>query len=253
MTDCPAHIGQWHGRYYTAWEVFDALFSTDIDRTVFSSTTSVIELPPAELYNKVTREVQEAAADTPKCAGFKLHPYCNKWDCCFATPKVATQARDFEHDARQRELLQELFAYANAHKMMVLIHTGLCEDARPSRFEGFFDSALDAWRLRQEGRSERLQKKAENVYEVLTRFDIKHITILDGITEIRNQELAQCHCLESIDIPSSVTAIGSFGLARSLPCPALCAKSNRKRFICAATPARKKAFCHVCSVFWAMF
>lgn len=72
---------------------------------------------------------------------------------------------------------------------------------------------VSQWRLRQEVRSERLQEKSENAYEVLTRFDIKHITIPDGITEIRNQELAQCHCLESIDIPSSVTAIGSFGLA----------------------------------------
>lgn len=163
MTDYHVHIGQWYDRYYTAEEVFDAMFLTDIEGAVFSSTTSEMHLPPAELYSKVTREVQDAVAlaereykgrvvlplfwyvpeytllgitaekataDTPKCAGFKLHPYGNKWD--------------FEYDAKQRELLEELFAYASEHKMMVLIHTGGKEEAAPSRFEEFFDSAPDA-------------------------------------------------------------------------------------------------------------
>lgn len=162
--DYHTHIGQWHEKYYSPQEVLDAVFKSEkVQSIVYSSTTSEVFLPPLELYEKVTKEIKEtyayrdanypqnyagplfwvvpeyidagitiekAFSDVSDYIGFKLHPYGNKWN--------------FENDKKQDDFLKDVFAYANKNRLMILIHTGGNDDARPSRFEKFFDFAPNA-------------------------------------------------------------------------------------------------------------
>lgn len=149
MTDTHIHIGQFKEIYYTAEEVFDAVFAnSSIDRLVFSSTTSCGE---GVLYNTVAVEIEaalklygaektaplfwfnpvyieqginiEQIMDDLPYHGFKLHPLINNWD--FENP---------EHF----KALRKTFDYAAQNKLLVLIHTGEGDVELPDRFQAFF-------------------------------------------------------------------------------------------------------------------
>jgi hypothetical protein len=149
MTDTHIHIGQFKEIYYSAEEVFDAVFAcASVDRLVFSSTTSCAEgvqygVVAAEIeaalkhygpektapllwfipaYIDQGINIEQAMGDLPY-QGFKLHPLSNNWD--FENP---------DHD----KALRTVFDYAAQNKMPVLIHTGEGEVQSPDRFQVFF-------------------------------------------------------------------------------------------------------------------
>jgi predicted TIM-barrel fold metal-dependent hydrolase len=149
MTDIHVHIGQFKEIYYTAEEVFDAVFAGgSIDRFVFSSTTSCVE---GVLYDTVVAEIEaalklygpektaplfwfnpayleqginiEQIMDDLPYQGFKLHPLINNWD--FENP---------DHI----KALRKAFDYAAQNELPVLIHTGEGDVHSPDRFQAFF-------------------------------------------------------------------------------------------------------------------
>lgn len=169
MTDWHVHTGQWHEIYYNPEAVVRALKSGGTDEFYFSSTSSEIfckesvmlddekvraAAPTArELYGAVKSEVQaalDAAREVGAKAhplywvvpevhfsgavsvagamaelpyeGFKLHPRGNRWDLS---------------DARTAALAEEVFSYAEAHGLFVLVHCGPDDFERPSLFEKY--------------------------------------------------------------------------------------------------------------------
>ena len=169
MTDWHVHTGQWHEIYYNPEAVVRALKSGGVDEFYFSSTTSEVfckesvmltneairaSAPTArELYEAVKGEVQAAldmatevgakahplywvipevhfalvvsvAESMSEIAykGFKIHPRGNRWDL---------------RDAKTAALAEEVFAYAEAHDLFVLIHCGHDDFEKPALFEKF--------------------------------------------------------------------------------------------------------------------
>jgi len=152
MTDIHIHIGQFKEIYYDAKEVFDAVFTggvtCNIDRLVFSSTTSCVE---GVSYSTVATEIEtalklyglektipllwfnpvyieqriniEQVMDDLPYHGFKLHPLINNWD--------------FENSDHIKAL-RKVFDYAAQNKLPVLIHTGEGDVHSPNRFQEFF-------------------------------------------------------------------------------------------------------------------
>lgn len=174
MADYHVHIGQFENVYYYADRVFRSLAATLTDEVWFSSTTSCLyckESPAAkanpsvaehaptarELYKAVLEEMEQAlyaAMDfgieahplywgvpdvhiaagvcvesamaqkdrngKPLYEGFKIHPRAQKWDLS---------------DGRTASLAQEVFSYADSHRLRIVIHCG--EDAmeNPRLFE----------------------------------------------------------------------------------------------------------------------
>ena len=170
MTDHHIHFGQWHEIYYNPENVITAVKECGTNEVWCSSTSSEIyckdsydirdndilrqNAPTArQLYEAVRSEmhaaietagqigvtihplywvipevhfanavnVAEAMSDLPY-EGFKLHPRGNHWDLS---------------DGRTAALADELFDYADNHKMMILIHCGIDDIERPTLFEPF--------------------------------------------------------------------------------------------------------------------
>jgi predicted TIM-barrel fold metal-dependent hydrolase len=149
LTDTHIHIGQFKEIYYSAEEVFNAVFAcAGIDCLVFSSTTSCAK---GIQYGTVAAEIEDAmkhygsektapllwfnpayidqginieqAMNDLPYQGFKLHPLINNWDF-----------ENSDHD----KTLHTLFDYAAQNKMPVLIHTGEGDVHSPDRFQAFF-------------------------------------------------------------------------------------------------------------------
>jgi predicted TIM-barrel fold metal-dependent hydrolase len=150
MTEHHINIGQWFERYYTAAEVFEAVFAAGIDRLYFSSTTSCInDIKYAAVEAEIAGALRlygpektkpllwfrpdyvrqgvtvESAMQALPYAGFKIHPRSNPWD--LRNPATV-------------ELVRQLFSYADEHQLPVLIHTGQDVFERPSKFAAFFGS-----------------------------------------------------------------------------------------------------------------
>jgi len=149
MLDSHVHIGQFREEYYGFERVFEAIFASEkITQIRYSSTSSCIF---DVKYDFVFKEIEtsqkeytdratplfwfvpdyinqgiriETAMNELNYGGFKLHPHGNVWD--------------FENDAKQTDILHEIFDYADKRKMPILIHTGESGTDRPSRFEDFF-------------------------------------------------------------------------------------------------------------------
>ena len=179
MLDAHVHIGQFHEEYYGFGEVFNTIFNSGIvDGIVYSSTSScirdvgygIIRNEIAEALKKYPASIAtplfwvvpdyinqgitvEAAMSELDYGGFKLHPYGNGWD--------------FENDARQCEILHEVFDYADKRQMRILIHTGESGVDIPSRFERFFGEYRNARivlaHCRPAGETIKLMQKYPNV------------------------------------------------------------------------------------------
>ena len=149
MTDTHVHIGQFRENYYTAGEVFDTVFAErNIDRLVFSSTTSCVE---GVQYGTVAAEIEaaiqlyghektvplfwlntvyieqginiEQVIDDLPYRGFKLHPLANHWNL---------------ENPSHYKTLRKAFDCAEQNKQPVLIHTGEGNAQSPDRFQMFF-------------------------------------------------------------------------------------------------------------------
>lgn len=173
MIDYHVHIGQWFNVYYPAEAVFTALKNKGVDEIWFSSTSSeryCTESPavlcgkvsadglpsPDELYKDIRIEISQAlktagnikikahplywvipevhfsdvvtieqAMKQLPYKGFKLHPRGNEWNLS---------------DKRTIELTEQIFSYAEAHSLLILIHCGPDAFELPVKFESFIAS-----------------------------------------------------------------------------------------------------------------
>ncbi len=170
MKDYHVHIGQWHEIYYEPKAIIQALSESTTKEFWFSSTTSERyckesikvqnnndlkeSLPSAkELYGIIHTEVSDALDMAKKLQvkahplywaipelhftnvtniekamndlpyeGFKIHPRGNIWDLS---------------DKKTIELTNEIFSYAEKHKLFILIHCGPDSFELPRKFEEF--------------------------------------------------------------------------------------------------------------------
>lgn len=153
MIDHHIHIGQFNEVYYDAFEVFSAIekssFETSIFELHYSSTSSCrfdVELSKIEeeiayaqsfesdilkirpylwfvpKYAKEGISIKSAMGTFDYC-GIKLHPYGQNWDF---------------HNPIHKKCLEEIFSYSSESKKSILIHTGIDDCCRPSRFEEYF-------------------------------------------------------------------------------------------------------------------
>ena len=170
MTDWHVHVGQWYEVYHTAEEVLTGLKEAGIDEAWISSTSSArycaesLAVQGDEalrktlgsargLYEFVRGEMQETLSCAGKTGvrvhplywvipevhfsgaatvaaamaelpyeGFKLHPRGNIWNL---------------EDAKTAALAEEVFTYAEAHGLLVLIHCGVDPFELPTKFERY--------------------------------------------------------------------------------------------------------------------
>ena len=168
MTDWHVHIGQWFNSYNDAGNVFAQLKTAGIDEVWFSSTTSECycteslavqeneklrkTLPtPFELYELIRYEIQEALSAADKI-GIKAHPlYWVVPEIHFsgvATVADAMESLPYEgfkihprgnpwnlNDSKTVALAEEVFFYAETHRLLTLIHCGTDEFELPTKFE----------------------------------------------------------------------------------------------------------------------
>lgn len=152
MLDHHIHIGQFNEIYYDALEIFNAIESTykktAVSKVYFSSTSSCrddVELSKIEeeisyalQFKSKVLSVRPYLWFVPKYAeqkisvksamqafdyaGFKLHPFAQKWNL---------------ENPVHKKCLQEIFEYSEENKKLILIHSGNNE-SNPLRFEQFF-------------------------------------------------------------------------------------------------------------------
>ena len=170
--DYHVHFGQWSNGYYSAFSVFDAIKQSEVEEVCFSSTSSCkyckesldvinknldsTNFPTAlELYDFIKNEVLEAIEYAKKInlkvvplywvipevhfseianisiekamkevpyKGFKLHTRANHWNLT---------------DEKTFNLAEDVFSYANNHKLHILIHCGDDDFDNPTLFESF--------------------------------------------------------------------------------------------------------------------
>ncbi len=148
MIDSHIHIGQFYNDYYDFNRIFDIVLNAEVDKIIYSSTTSCIKNIK---YDQIYKEIESALAlfsnniaipllwyvpgyinqgikidiemKELKYGGFKLHPLANFWD--------------FENNIKHMQILHEIFDYANNRNMLIKIHTGESGVDRPNRFDKF--------------------------------------------------------------------------------------------------------------------
>lgn len=153
MTDHHVHIGQFNEVYYDALQVFNAIEESakqnSVTQVYFSSTSSCRD--DAEL-SKIEEETAYAlkfkseilkvkpylwfipqyaekniniksVMGTFDYAGFKIHPFAQKWNL---------------ENPIHKKCFQDIFEYAEENQKFILIHSGLDKDCNPIRFEQYF-------------------------------------------------------------------------------------------------------------------
>lgn len=156
--DHHVHIGQFHDVYYHPYKIVDILLKCGVAGAYISSTTSciswntqqekrvVVEHIKAEIEEVLLYSEERKFDAKPLCwiipqryyegetvnelysecdyYGFKIHPRAHSWDLS---------------KSRNIMLLSDICKIAEKKNVPILIHTGMCEFEKPSKFKYWFE------------------------------------------------------------------------------------------------------------------
>ena len=98
--------------------------------------------------------------DTFDYAGFKIHPFAQKWNL---------------ENPIHKKCFQDIFEYAEENQKFILIHSGLDKDCNPIRFEQYFKDYPNAKVILAHSNPEKSVCKLVNNYKkCLLRYGIYH-------------------------------------------------------------------------------
>lgn len=156
MKDYHVHIGQFNEIYYDAFNIFNAIESSQIVSEVYYSSTSTCrndvelirieeEIEYAQKYESNFLKVKPYLWYIPKYSdqnisinsalssfdycGIKLHPFAHCWNL---------------HNSKHIKTIEEIFAWAHEKEKQILIHCANNNSCLPTRFEQFFAEYTNA-------------------------------------------------------------------------------------------------------------
>lgn len=155
--DYHVHMGQFQNVYYNPYKVVDVLLSYGIEGAYVSSTTSCIQWITLQEKELVIEHIKAEIAELllySKEKNFDAKPMC--WiipqryydgetvdemfsECNYYGFKIHPRAHNWDLDENVIvQLLSDICKIADREKVPILIHTGISEFEKPSKFEYWF-------------------------------------------------------------------------------------------------------------------
>lgn len=159
MFDYHVHIGQFEDVYYHPYKIADVLMSCGIEGAYVSSTTSciqwntqqekdiVIEHIKAEVIELLSYSRGKNFIAKPMCWIIPQRYYDGEtveemyYECNYYGFKIHPRAHDWNLNNKAIVmLLSDICKMAERKNVPILIHTGMCEFEKPSKFEYWFEA-----------------------------------------------------------------------------------------------------------------